>query len=64
MKQQTIVREAWRLYYRAFRIRRRETALAAEDMMLTGTGYLRMDADGTCKRIAPQNITVRNDRRV
>lgn len=58
MKDTTIVREAWRLYYRKLRIRRRETRLAADDMVLYGTGYLRVDADGTSRRIHPRDVWV------
>lgn len=58
MKDTTIVREAWRLYYRKLRIRRREAALAAEDMVIYGTGYLLVDDDGTSRRIPPRVVWV------
>lgn len=45
-----MTREAWRRWWRADRIIRRETAKASRDMLLYGTGFTRKGDFGEWKR--------------
>lgn len=52
-------REAWKFYYRQLRIVRRESWKAAMDMVIYGTGYVRVDDNGFVNHILPQSVVIR-----
>jgi hypothetical protein len=49
-------RQTWKWYYRQLRIIRRESWKATEDMMIFGTGYVRISDDGFINHIRPESI--------
>ena len=44
-------REHWKKIYRALRIARRESMKAAHDLMIFGTGIVRVDSQGNAKHV-------------
>lgn len=51
-------REWWKKYYRALRVCRREAMKATQDMMLYGTGVVKVSADGEAERIHPKDVNL------
>lgn len=53
-------REAWKIYYRMLRIHRREQSKAWADMLVFGTGFLRVGPDllTDVNHVLPQSVFI------
>jgi hypothetical protein len=54
-----VTRKAWKLFYRQFRILRREQHKAFLDMMCFGTGFVRIK-DGFVNYVLPEAVLIDN----
>lgn len=56
-----ITRDQWRALYRQLRIVNRESAIAAQDCAIFGTGFLKIGADvpDFIRRVHPTNAAIR-----
>lgn len=54
-----MTRTVWKLYYRQLRMIRRESLKAATDMLIYGTGFVRITDDGFINHILPQSVVIR-----
>lgn len=49
-------KERWKKFYRLLRIARRESKKATEDMILYGSGFVRMKENGESERVEPWKV--------
>lgn len=54
-------RAKWKVYWRQVRIVRRETAKAARDMLIFGTGCVFMSGDGFINHVLPEAVLIGRD---
>lgn len=52
----TAARQAWKAHHRLMRIAARESAKAAADALLFGTGFVRFHSDGTVQHVPLQQV--------